>query len=133
MTVLDEILGRNLDFYRIVNERDVGAMMALWARRLPVSCTHPGWDVLSDRDGVLDSWRAILGGQAAPSILCFDERASLYGEVFAVVTCEEQLGDIALAATNAFALEDGVWRMVGHHASPIHVRRQELGRTAGHA
>jgi hypothetical protein len=132
MTITDDILGLNLDFYRIVNARDVAGMALLWAHRLPLSCTHPGWDILSDRETIIASWRAILTGDAPPAILCFDERAQLYGDV-AVVTCEEQIGDAAIAATNIFAQEDGTWRMVGHHGGIIHIRRQRFSHTAGHA
>ena len=118
MTERDAVLAANLEFYRAFTNRDLAAMDALWARRAMVLCIHPGWTPLAGRDAVIASWRDILDHPEAPSVLCNDERAFLYGGV-AVVLCEEELPGGRLAATNIFLKEDGHWRMVHHQASPI--------------
>jgi hypothetical protein len=102
MTEKDRVLSANLEFYRAFTLRDVGAMELLWAQALPVSCVHPGWMALRDRESVMRSWRDILANPEAPHIMCHDEDAKLYGSV-AIVTCEETIDDNTLVATNIFA------------------------------
>lgn len=123
MTDHDAVLAANLEFYRAFAARDLSAMAALWARKAPVACLHPGWTALVDRDEVLDSWRAILVNPDAPKIACFDERVFLYGDV-ALVVCEEELDGGTLAASNLFVREEGAWRLVHHQAGQI-VRGQD--------
>ncbi len=38
-----EILFTNETFYHVFRSRDLCAMDAIWARRAPVVCVHPGW------------------------------------------------------------------------------------------
>ena len=122
MNDYDVILAANLEFYRAFAARDLAAMDALWARRAPVACLHPGWTALKDRDAIIESWAGILSNPDAPRIACFDEQAFVYGEV-ALVLCEEELEGGTLAASNFFVREDGVWRIAYHQAGQI-VRRQ---------
>jgi ketosteroid isomerase-like protein len=122
MTDADSVLAANLEFYRAFTMRDIAAMDALWARRSPVACLHPGWTALTDRDAIMSSWSGILSNPHAPRIACFDERVLLYGDT-ALVLCEEELEGGTLAASNFFVREDGVWRLAHHHAGQI-VRRQ---------
>jgi predicted nuclease with RNAse H fold len=129
MTEKDKVLSANLEFYRAFTLRDAAAMAALWARALPVSCVHPGWMALRDRDAVLRSWRDILANPEAPRVMCHDEDAVVYGAV-AIVTCEEALEASTLVATNVFALEDGVWRLVHHQAGPLLMRAGHGGSGA---
>src|SRR6516164_8495922 len=60
MTDSDAVLAANLEFYRAFSARDLTAMDALWARRVPVACLHPGWTALKDRTGIIESWDDIL-------------------------------------------------------------------------
>jgi ketosteroid isomerase-like protein len=122
MTDYDAVLAANLEFYRAFGARDLSAMDALWARHAPVACLHPGWTALSGRQAVIESWAAILSNPDAPRIACFDERVFIYGDA-ALVLCEEELAGGTLAASNLFVREDGLWRIVHHHAGQI-VRRQ---------
>jgi ketosteroid isomerase-like protein len=122
ITDQDAVLAANLEFYRAFGARDVAAMDALWARRAPVACLHPGWTALKDREAIMESWAGILSNPDAPRIACYDEEAFVYGEV-ALVLCEEELAGGTLAASNFFVREDGVWRIAHHQAGQI-VRRQ---------
>jgi ketosteroid isomerase-like protein len=117
----DAVLAANLAFYQAFTSHDVAAMEALWARRAPVSCTHPGWEALMGRGAVLESWRSILENPEAPHVMCHDDIALLHGDV-AIVLCEEELADGNLSATNVFVKEDGEWRLVHHQASPLLAR-----------
>jgi len=129
MTEKDKVLSANLEFYRAFTTRDANAMDRLWALALPVSCVHPGWMALRDREAVMRSWRDILANPEAPRIMCHDEDAVLYGDV-AVVTCEEALDDNTLVATNIFARQDGSWLLVHHQAGPLLMRAGHGGTGA---
>jgi len=118
----DAVLAANLEFYRAFTAKDLAAMDALWARRAPVACLHPGWAALKDRDAIIESWSGILSNPGAPRIACYDEEVFLYGDV-ALVLCEEELDGGTLAASNLFVREDNQWRLAHHHAGQI-VRRQ---------
>ncbi len=112
------VLAANRAFYDAFAERNVSAMLKLWAREYVVACIHPGWAPLHGSEAVLASWRAILGSPEAPRIRFTDPTAVLLGDA-AVVTCVEHIRDAELAATNVFALEQGEWRLVHHHAGPM--------------
>jgi ketosteroid isomerase-like protein len=114
-----EVLDANDAFYRAFTHRDADAMAALWAEDHPVACIHPGSDVLTGRDAVVASWRAVLVPGGAPELSCSHAEAHVLGDV-AVVTCHEVIrAGGRLAATNVFVRERGAWRMVHHHAAPI--------------
>jgi hypothetical protein len=114
----ETLLAANQAFYDAFDRRDVAALEALWSSARPVSCIHPGWDVILGRDEVLASWRSILTNPAAPHIQCRDPYALLEGPLGAVI-CHEVLPDGVTVATNLFAEEAGVWRMVHHQAGPV--------------
>ena len=127
MTDSDAVLAANLEVDRAFTARDRAAMNALWARRAPVACLHPGWTALTDRDAIIQSWEGILSSPDAPRIACFDEQVLLYGDV-ALVLCEEELDGGTLAASNVFIREDGEWRIAHHHAGQIVRRHAERRR-----
>ena len=129
MTDSDAVLAANLEFYRAFTARDLAAMAALWARRFPVACIHPGWPPLADREAVIESWRGILANSGAPRIACYDERVLLYGDV-ALVVCEEELDGGTLIASNMFVREDGAWRIAHHQAGQLVARRPQSRRAA---
>ena len=126
MTDSDAVLAANLEFYRAFGARDLAAMEALWARRSPVACVHPGWPALTERDAVMQSWHGILANPNAPRITCFDEHVLLYGDS-ALVICEEELEGGTLIASNLFVREDGGWKIVHHQAGQL-VARPPVGR-----
>jgi len=121
MTEKDRVLAANLAFYKAFATRDLDAMAAVWASTLPVLCTHPGWMVLHGREAVLQSWRDILANEDSPTVACNAEEAVLYGHL-AIVSCEEELPEAVLVATNVFAREAGEWRLVHHQAGPLAMR-----------
>jgi ketosteroid isomerase-like protein len=112
------VLQVNEAFYAAFAAKDAEAMAALWARRAPVACIHPGWHALRGRDAVLASWRSILGGPGAPPISCTEAAAHVLGDT-AFVICVERIPGVELVATNVFVREDNHWRMVHHHASSM--------------
>lgn len=116
------VLFANDAFYTAFATGDLAAMDAVWAKRAPVCCIHPGWTALNDRDAIMESWRGILsapggGRRQTAAIRCVRPEVFLLGDA-AWVACYEILPNGILIATNIFVPEDGAWRMVHHHAGP---------------
>jgi len=116
--VEDAVAAANARFYQAFAARDIAAMETLWARRVPVACTHPGWLTLHGRLEVLDSWRSIMANPAQARVVPGDVRVTVLGSS-AIVHCREFVAGAAIVATNVFVLEDGEWRLVDHHGSPV--------------
>lgn len=114
------VLQANASFYSAFSRADFDAMSALWAERAPVACVHPGLPALVGREAVLQSWRDILREGQPFEMRCDHAHVQLLGDAALVLCCEGN-GSLPahLAATNAFTLEDGQWRMVHHHAGPL--------------
>ena len=109
------VLFANDAFYVAFATRDPDAMNDLWSRTVPVTCVHPGWNVVEGRDAVMESWRAILGNPESPQVVCRQATAHVLGDV-AYVVCFETIETNHLVATNVFVREDGTWRLVHHQA-----------------
>ncbi len=118
MTDADAVLALNQAFYHAFASLNYAAMDALWARRLPVACLHPGWTPLLGREPVMESWRALLAGPQPPVIHPRNEQVLMLGDT-ALVLCEEVMPGTVCAASNLFAREEGGWRLVHHQAGPL--------------
>ncbi len=119
------LLFANDAFYNAFSSRDAAAMDALWARQTSVTCIHPGWQTLTSRDEVMESWRAILGNPRAPSIICRGPQAVAKGDV-GLVVCYEVIGATVLAASNVFVQEGDAWLLMHHQAGPCEALPAEL-------
>jgi ketosteroid isomerase-like protein len=113
------VLQANASFYAAFVGRDPAAMDDLWSRRAAVTCIHPGWNVLTGRDAVIESWDAILSNPEQPRIVAGGAQATLLGDT-AIVICRELVSGNPLAATNVFIREDGRWRLVHHQSGPVY-------------
>ncbi len=109
------VLFANDAFYLAFANQDLEAMEALWAQETSVTCIHPGWDPLEDRDEVMESWESILNNPNATNISCKNPTVRVFGEI-ACVICHEVLDQGFLVATNLFAQEGGQWKMIHHQA-----------------
>lgn len=120
------VLAANASFYSAFERLDLEAMSSLWARSVPVTCVHPGWDVVAGIEAILQSWRAIFEGTSELRLRVEDPHVTLAGTL-AWVVCREQLFttvqgsavENTLTATNGFVYEQGVWRVAHHHAGPV--------------
>ncbi len=117
MTIRDAVLFANEAFYRAFADGDGKAMDALWAREAPVACVHPGWQALTSRREIMETWRRIFANDSKPDVTCHAAEAFVQGDM-AFVICYEEIGQSVLVATNIFRREGGVWQMVHHHAGP---------------
>lgn len=125
---LDQIAIRraNASFYEAFERLDLDAMSNLWARSVIVSCVHPGWDIVSGYEAVMQSWRMIFEGSGELRVRVEEPVISGGGD-HAWVVCREVLYttvqgtsvENVLTTTNTFVREDGMWRVAHHHAAPI--------------
>ncbi|MCC7366213.1 MAG: nuclear transport factor 2 family protein [Dehalococcoidia bacterium] len=113
-----EVLRANERFYAAFTERDFAAMSRAWAERARVTCIHPHWNVLEGRDAVLRSWAGIMNNPAQPRVVAGGAEVTVAGDL-AVVVCREFVAGVGLLATNVFMREDGDWRLLHHHSSPV--------------
>ncbi|MEM7142744.1 MAG: nuclear transport factor 2 family protein [Actinomycetota bacterium] len=119
----DAVLAANQAFYDAHEGRDLEAMRAICEHSDRAVCVHPGWPILRGWADVEDSWARILGGPGRNQFILTNASVDVVGEL-AWVTLDENMvapgGTSTVAATNVFARgDDGEWRLVVHHASPL--------------
>ena len=116
----------NKKFYEAFNARDLDAMKSVWSSRENVICVHPGWDPLNGFEPIIESWQGIFKNSGNMDIQISDVTVTA-SEDLAWVSCVEKLYTIAtngvlaskVFSTNLFQLNEGNWKMIMHHASPI--------------
>src|SRR3954447_22789955 len=82
---VEEALAANESFYRAFNQKDTAAMSARWSETVEGGCVHPGWNVLTGREPVLESWVRILSNPDQPRIMTGGATATILGDVAVVV------------------------------------------------
>ncbi len=114
----NQVRAANAAFYAAFREGSMEAMEALWSRREAISVFHPNVRGIEGRNAVMRSWNTILAEATPPDIAPVEISLILSGKT-AMTICEEWLGTARMIATNIFADEDGVWRMVHHQATRL--------------
>ena len=116
----------NKKFYEAFNARDLDAMKSVWSSRENVICVHPGWDPLNGFEPIMESWQGIFKNSGNMDIQVSDVTVTA-SEDLAWVSCVENLYTIAsngvlaskVFSTNLFQINEGSWKMIMHHASPM--------------
>jgi hypothetical protein len=124
----EDVLEANRRFYQALTELDVEAMERIWLHESWVRCVHPGWQMLSGWDDVLESWKQIFSHTGSHRVKPGNISARLFGEL-AWVLCLERIearpesGSLVSFAqgTNVFLHTASGWRMILHHASVVPV------------
>jgi len=117
MFARDAVLFANEAFYQAIANADLSAMDELWARDTAVTCIHPGWHAIDEREQVMEVWRRIFETDKQLTLSCRAPEAFVMGDV-AFVVCYEQLPDAVMVATNIFRRDQQQWRMVHHQSGP---------------
>ena len=120
------IIAANKGFYKAFNARDLDAMKRVWSSHEKVTCVHPGWEPLSGLEPIIDSWEGIFKNSGNMDIQ-ITEISVIESDNLAWVSCVEKLYTIAthgvlaskVFSTNLFQLNEGNWKMIMHHASPL--------------
>jgi translation initiation factor 2A len=96
-------------------------MEAAWGTGDQVQCIHPLSACIAGREQVLASWKSVFGGGRLR--IALEDVRICAGESEAFVTCVEVVDaseeEGRVAATNVFEKQQGAWKMVLHHASPL--------------
>ena len=116
----------NEKFYKAFNARDLDAMKSVWSSQGNVSCVHPGWSPLNGFEPIMESWQGIFKNSGNMDIQVSDVTVTA-SEDLAWVSCVENLYTIAsngvlaskVFSTNLFQINEGSWKMIMHHASPM--------------
>ncbi|MGD2019448.1 MAG: nuclear transport factor 2 family protein [Thiohalocapsa sp.] len=125
-------------FYAAFAATNLGGMAMVWHAGDNARCIHPGGDVLRGAGAVLESWRQIFAGAAAPTVRHRLLHRTTAAEV-SIHLVEERIGPAAadtsgltrVLATNVYARTGDGWRMVLHHATlPLVEDREQAD--AGH-
>jgi len=114
---LKQILEVNRAFYDAFAAGDFLTVKQTWSKSDQISVIHPGSVALHGYKAVMASWELIFENSGAHEIKCINEKMYLTGES-AYVVCNEVFPEGQLVATNIFVIENGLWRMVHHQASP---------------
>jgi ketosteroid isomerase-like protein len=99
-------------------------MSDVWEHSDRTLCTHPGWSTLRGWGAISGSWFALFQGPQHLQFVLTQEQVTVAGDTAWVAVDENLLGDqggATVAALNLFARHpnDGSWRMVAHHGSPV--------------
>jgi uncharacterized protein (TIGR02246 family) len=127
---VEQVRAANAAFYSAFEARDLDAMAEVWERSDRSSVTHPGWPRLSGWAKVAGSWDAIFRNTPYIQFVLTDERIDVIGDTGWVSVDENilqsagapedsELSGARVAATNVFVRDEGQWRMVLHHGSPV--------------
>jgi ketosteroid isomerase-like protein len=123
--IIEQVRRVNDRFYRAFESLDIEQMAALWVHARRARCVHPGWEMLEGWAAIEQSWVAIFANTDFMRFVITDMAVHLYANV-AWVTCVENLSDASdsmqmsrILATNIYERQDGGWRIVHHHASPV--------------
>ncbi len=114
----------NRAFYDAVQALQISRMEPMWLPADFIKCIHPGWELLTGWERVMDSWRVIFENTVSIQFELADVDVRVLGG-YGWVTCVEHISDQTGAigealATNLFEQNpDGRWLMVLHHSSPF--------------
>ncbi len=98
-------------------------MSRVWEHTDRIVCTHPGWASLRGWARVSASFFALFQNSQQLQFILTKESTEVVGDMGWVTVDENILQSTSattVAALNLFVRsEDGEWRMVAHHASPV--------------
>ncbi|MGB9128780.1 MAG: nuclear transport factor 2 family protein [Thiobacillus sp.] len=122
-------------FYAAFEARSLDAMMAVWGSDDSIACIHPLAAPLNGRAAVAAGWRSMFeaAGQFRVQIETVHEMRAA-AQVIRIVREYLIIGQETeprppILATNVYRRENDSWRMVLHHASPLHVGGTPPART----
>ena len=119
-------IAANEKFYKAFNARDLDAMKSVWSSQGNLICVHPGWSPLNGFKPIMESWQGIFKNSGNMDIQVSDITVTA-SEDLDWVSCVDQIYTIAsngvlaskVFSTNLFQINEGSWKMIMHHASPM--------------
>lgn len=125
----------NEGFYSALRTGDAEQMALVWLQADNVSCAHALGGIVVGYDEVVASWRRLFVA-GRPTAVNVDVISLEVRRNLAWVICEQNVtavrGRLSVGgervATNLFQKQNGRWRVVHHHASPVVIEGTEEGR-----
>lgn len=117
-------------FYAAFENRNIEAMMQIWAQNHTVVCVHPQGPQLLDLESIRHSFEQIMNNSPRFSIDIdvleefTDGNISIRYVNEHLSTDDDETG-FTILATNVYKKTENGWRMVLHHASPASVEESE--------
>jgi len=123
---LEAVRAANDAFYAALNTMftgDVEPMKAVWSHAADVTYMGPGGGFLVGWEAVAPEWEMqasrMLGGrvEASDVHVTVGRDLAVVGTVEVGVNENAEIGSqsVSIRATNVFRLENGAWKMIGHH------------------
>ena len=110
-------------FYRAFSKADLDQMKTIWLDSPSVICTHPMAQRIVGYRLVMGSFLGLFQGQGELHAT-IEEVETIHAAELSVHTGVEVLHQDAtefrMQVTNVYRSTDDGWRMVLHHASPVH-------------
>lgn len=117
------------EFYAALQELlagDAAPMLDLWSHADDVTYMSPLGGILVGRESVRESWQEQaglrFGGRVAPEELrhfSSDGLGFVVGFERGTIEIDGAETPVDIRATSMFRVEDGRWRMIGHHTDPL--------------
>lgn len=105
---------------------DAEPMAAVWSHADDATYMSPFGELLVGWDAIRGSWQSQaeqgLGGEVRPEDLNFfasDSLGCVVGFERGSITVDGEETPVDIRATSLYRLEDGAWKMVGHHTDPL--------------
>ena len=116
-------------FYSALNAvlgGDVEPMLGLWSHADDITYMSPFGEILVGWDAVSASWRGQadqrFGGEVQPEAVhhfASDTLGFVVGFERGSVEIDGQTAPVNIRATSMYRVEDGSWKMIGHHTDPL--------------
>ena len=125
-TTLEDATRSFYDALNVMLAGDAGPMLDLWSQTGDITYMSPFGELLVGWEPVRASWQsqadARLGGRVEPEELRFFESDGLgvvVGFERGSIQIEGADTPVDIRATSTWRLEDGDWKMIGHHTDPL--------------
>ncbi|CAM6030354.1 unnamed protein product [Sphagnum balticum] len=108
----------NMSFYKKFKAKSLRGMSSIWLQADYVKCIHPGGELLSGYDMVMENWKVVFNWIQHFDFSLDEVRVRVRGDVAWVTVKEFVNASVPLLSTNCFELHNGEWFMVHRHSSP---------------
>lgn len=116
----------NDGFYTALNAMftgDTEAMKTVWSHAADTTYMGPGGEYLAGWDAIEPEWERQAGAMLGGHVDATDVRITVGRDLAVISTVEVGVNEnaeigkqkVSIRATNIFRLEDGAWKMIGHH------------------
>jgi ketosteroid isomerase-like protein len=121
-----QVAAANENFYRAFESLDLAKMEGVWLRENYIRCVHPGWNLLSGWEAVMESWKRIFQNTLGIRFVLTEVSIKVEAGLAFVTLYENITSDVGggtagfvVLTTNIFERRGNEWRMVHHHGSPV--------------